>query len=118
MLGQRLFFVLVAGAFLLLQFADCITPATPDKQTTMQCCRTMPCTPANKTHDCCKTMISAPAPNMLPTARVSLNAPVVAAIEHSPTLDIPRFAPVAPVAVEAQQHSPPELYTLNVSLLI
>ena len=117
MLGKRLFFGLVAGAFLLLQFAECIVPATPNQET-MQCCRSMPCTPANKTHDCCKTMISAHAPNMLPTARVSLNAPVVAAIEHSPTLDIPRFAPVAAVAVEAQQHSPPELYTLNVSLLI
>jgi len=109
--------MLAATALLLLQFADCMSAMTPDKQS-MECCRSMPCTPANKSHECCKTMVSAPAPNMLPSARVSLNAPAVAFIERTPALEIASSAPVVPVTVEAQQHSPPDLYTLHVSLLL
>jgi len=117
MMGKGLFFVLAAGAILLLQFAECITGATPSRQT-MQCCRSMPCTPANKSHDCCKTMISAHTPSMVPMARVSLEAPTVTVVEYPATHEIARFTPLHHLAVEAQQHSPPELYTLNVSLLI
>src|SRR6267143_1071243 len=115
MIGKRLFLVLEAGALLLLQFADCMSAMTPDQES-MQCCGSMPCTPGNQSHDCCKAMISAQAPNMLPSARVSLSAPAVVVIEHAPTLEITRSAPVPLVAVEAQQHSPPELYTLHASL--
>jgi hypothetical protein len=117
MIAKRLFLVLAAGALLLLQFADCMSAVTPDQQS-MQCCGSMHCTPANHKHDCCKTMVSAHAPNMLPAARVSLNAPAVVNIQHLATLETARPPTVRPVTVEAQQHSPPELYTLHASLLI
>jgi len=117
MTGKRIFLMLAAGALLLLQFADCMSAMTPDRES-MKCCGSMPCTPANQSHDCCKTMVSAQAPNMSPSARVSLNAPVVVAIERTPPLEIARSAFVPPVRVEAQQHSPPDLYTLHASLLI
>ena len=84
----------------------------------MQCCRTMPCTPANKSQNCCKTMTSAHTPNILPMGRASLTMPAVRAIAYARMLEIPRFTTVARIVIRTQQHSPPALYTLNVSLLI
>ena len=113
----RLLLVLAAGALLLLQFADCMSAMTPDEQS-MECCRTMPCTPANKSHDCCKGMASVTAPSIVPSVRVSLNIPAVVAVEYAPALEILPSTPVPAGTVEAQQHSPPDLYTLHASLLI
>jgi len=114
---KRLFLALAAGALLLLQFADCMSAMTPDKET-MQCCGSMPCTPANQSHDCCKAMVSGQSSNMLPTARVSLNAHVNTLLEPLAVVEAVRLASLPVSAVEAQQHSPPELYTLHASLLI
>jgi hypothetical protein len=63
-------------------------------------------------------MASAQIPNMLPAAHVSLHAPTVAAVEYLRLLEVVRSILAPPVVVEAQEHSPPELYTLLVSLLI
>ena len=117
MTGKGLFLVLAAGAFLLLQFADCMSAMTPDQQS-MECCGSMPCTPANQNHDCCKNMVSERAPNVLPSATISLHVPTLAIVEFTRTLEIARALPVVHVRVEAQQHSPPELYSLYASLLI
>ena len=117
MLRKRLFSVLAIGIFLFLPFADCVPSADASTQA-MQCCRTMPCTPANKSHNCCKTMVFAHTPNILPVGRVLLMMPAVAAIAYARMLEIPPFTPVARMVIETQQHSPPPLYTLNVSLLI
>jgi hypothetical protein len=117
MIGKKLFLVLAAGAFLLLQFADCMPAMTPD-QDSMKCCGSMPCTPANQSHDCCKGMVSGQSRNMLPTARVSLSAPVLTLVEPLASVDIVRLVALPLGAVEAPQHSPPELYTLHTALLI
>jgi hypothetical protein len=63
-------------------------------------------------------MASAQTPNMLPVAHVSLHAPTVAAVEYPRLLEFVRSTLAPPVVVEAQEHSPPELYTLHASLLI
>lgn len=117
MTGKRLFLVLAAGALLLLQFADCMSAMTPDQES-MKCCGSMPCTPANQSHDCCKAMVSAQSPNMLPTARVSLNTPTIVLVEPVASVEVVRLVSLPHIAVEAPQHSPPELYTLHASLLI
>jgi hypothetical protein len=117
MTGKRIFLVLAAGALLLLQFADCMSAMTPDQES-MQCCGSMPCTPANQSHDCCKAMVSGQSPNMLPAARVSLNAPAITLVETLASIDVVRLVLLPLSAVEAPQHSPPELYTLHASLLI
>lgn len=117
MRGRTLFVVIAAGALLLLQFGDCMSAMALDQQN-MQCCRSMPCTPANHSHDCCKNMASAQSPNMLPAAHISLHAPTVAAIEYPGLLEVVRSTLAPTVMVEAQEHSPPELYTLHASLLI
>lgn len=109
--------LLAVAAVLLLYSLDCFSPGSADAQA-MECCATMPCTPANHSHDCCKNMASGPTRGVLPTARVSLVPPLLAVIGCQPALEIARFAPVIPQLAEAQQHSPPELYTLYVSLLI
>ncbi len=63
-------------------------------------------------------MVSAQSPNMLPTERVSLNAPAITLVEPLASVEVVRFVSLPHVAVEAPQHSPPELYTLHASLLI
>src|ERR1700687_1067825 len=87
MIGKGSLLILVAGASLLLQVADCPSAKTPD-QPSMQCCGSMPCTPTNRGYDCCKSMVSEHAPNMLPSARLSLNVPAVVAVEHNATLEM------------------------------
>lgn len=106
----------LAAVLLLLQFADCMAAATPD-ETSMQCCGTMPCTPATQGHDCCKTMGSADAPNMVPAARISLDAPTIVA-EPLVTAEMGHVSRLPLALAPAQQGSPPELYTLHASLLI
>lgn len=117
MIGKRLFLVLAAGALLLLQFADCMSAMTPEHES-MQCCESMPCTPANQSHDCCKAMVSGESSNMIPTGRVSLHAPVIVTVDPLPFTAIGRLVSSPLCAAEAPQHSPPELYSLHVSLLI
>jgi hypothetical protein len=117
MRNNRLFFALAAGALFALLFADCMSAMTPDQQSA-QCCGSMPCTPANQSHDCCKAMVSVHAPTMLPSARVSLNAPAGVVSQNIPMLEIVRSTPISAVTLVPEVHSPPELYTLHASLLI
>jgi hypothetical protein len=114
---KRLLFILAAGSVLLLQFGDCMSAMQIDPQS-MQCCRSMPCTPAHHGSSCCKDMTSAQMPSTLPTEHVSLSGPMAAAVDYPLKLEIVHSTPVRSVIVNAQQHSPPDLYTLNVSLLI
>jgi len=110
--------VFLLAAFLLAATAlDCLAQGQIGDEA-MACCRSMPCTPANQSHDCCKTMVSGRTPSVLPTARTSLHAPPVAVVGHAPMLEVASLIPVLTPPVEPQQHSPPELYTLHLSLLI
>jgi hypothetical protein len=114
---KRLFLVFAAAALLLPQFGDCMSAMGMDQQA-MRCCRSMPCTPANRSQGCCKNMLSAQMPNMLPVQHVSLHVPTLTTIEYPRLTEVLGHAPALPLFVEAQQHSPPELYTLHASLLI
>jgi hypothetical protein len=93
MLGKKLFLMLVVGAVLLLQFADCMAAFSQDQQA-MQCCGTSACTPANQSHGCCKTMTSTETPRMLVKARVSLGMPAIVAVERAPALEIAMSMPL------------------------
>jgi len=116
MTRRKLFLFLAAAGLLFLQFADCVSAATPNQQD-MRCCVSLTCGQANQSQKCCEAMPS-PQANMLPTGQVALHAPTVATIAQSKIFEIVRPAPGTAGAVEAQLHSPPELYTLHVSLLI
>src|SRR5260370_34941287 len=107
---KRLFLVLAAGALLLLQFADCMSAMTPD-QDSMQCCGSMPCTPANQSHDCCEAMVYGQSPNILPAARCSLNAPAITLVEPLASVEVVRLVSLQLFAAEAPHHSSHEFYT-------
>ena len=114
---KRLFLVLAAAALLFLQFGDCMSAMAQDPQA-MKCCGSMPCAPVNHGQDCCKDMVAPQVASMLPAKQVSLHGPVVAVVKYPLKLEIVPAATSRFVAVSAPQHSPPDLYTLNASLLI
>lgn len=116
-MGRRLFFAAALLAIFGLQLGDCMAAMGAD-QASMQCCRTMPCTPANHDQPCCKHMVSASDPAMLPGYHLSLHAPTVAVTQYPAIAEILDNSPEPSLVVQAQQHSPPNLYTLHVCLLI
>jgi hypothetical protein len=117
MVRKRLLFVLAAGALLLLQFGDCMSAIAQGPQA-MKCCGSMPCAPVNHGQDCCKNMVAPQVASVLRAKQISLHGPVVAVVEYPLTLEIIRATRSRFIAVSAPQHSPPDLYTLNASLLI
>jgi len=117
MSGKSLFLVLALGAVLALQVADCASAMTPDQQS-MQCCGSMPCSPANKTHGCCKTMNSAPAPSAIVKARAPVTPPAIVVVWYASMTELVRRTATPPANAEVQEYSPPELYTLHAALLI
>jgi hypothetical protein len=117
MIAKKLLLVLATAAILLLQVADCASAMTPDRQS-MQCCGSMPCSPANKVQGCCKTMNSAPTPSAIVKARVSVSAPSIVAVWYASIAEFIRHTSIPSSTVKVQQDSPPELYTLYAALLI
>ena len=114
---RRLFFVLAAGAVLLLLFADCMPLATPGEQAA-QCCASTHCSPATKMESCCKTPLTAHAPSVMVKTRVSMAAPIPNISGRVSSLQIPRYKPGRPVVANIPLFSPPDLYTLHSSFLI
>jgi hypothetical protein len=114
---KRLLIVVTIVALLGLQFADCMSAMTQDQQS-MQCCGSMPCDPSNQAHDCCKGMVSAQSPNVLPVSHVTLHVPVWVTTDFLVAPHVATYSQVSRFEFAAPQHSPPELYTLNASLLI
>jgi hypothetical protein len=55
---------------------------------------------------------------MLPGQPTALCAPGTATVEYPLVAEILRYAPDPSLLVDAQQHSPPDLYTIHASLLI
>jgi hypothetical protein len=116
--------LLAVAAVLLLYSMDCFAPGSADAQA-MECCATMPCTPANHSHDCCKTMVFGPSLYIQPPGTVYI-APLQAAA-GPPALPAADFPIVlasatrvfADSASSGRAHAPPrKLYTVYLSLLI
>jgi hypothetical protein len=114
---RQLFFVLAAGAVLLLLFADCMPVATAGEQAA-KCCASTPCSPATKMESCCKTPLSAHAPSVMVKARVSMAVPIPEIIGRVSSLQIARYKPERPVVAYIPLFSPLDLYTLHASFLI
>lgn len=117
MVRRATFLVLAVVAVLFLQFADCMSAMTQDRQS-MQCCGSMPCDPSNQNHDCCKAMVSSQSPSLLPASGVTLHVPVMVARDILPLPQLPQLSEASRADFTAPQHSPPELYTLHSSFLI
>jgi hypothetical protein len=116
-MSKKLLIFVALVALLGLQFADCMSAATQDQQS-MKCCGSMPCDPSNQSHDCCKGMVSAQSPSILPVAHVTLHAPMMVVMDVLASPHATPYPEVSRLDFETPQHSPPELYTLNSSLLI
>ena len=116
-LFRKITTVVVAASFILLsQLADCMVMSTD--QQTMECCRTMPCSPANHQHDCCKKMVSAQTLGVLPMPHVPVIAPLAITVKPLPIAEASRLKEIFWPGIDPPQHSPPDLYTLYASLLI
>ena len=109
--------ILAIGAVLFLQFADCMFAMTQDQES-MQCCGSMPCDPSNQSHDCCKSMASSQSPSVLPAVHVTLNPPTILVVDNLLAAQVVEFSDAGRDEFQAPQHSPPDLYTLQSSLLI
>ena len=108
-------FIVALSVLLLLQFADCYAMSLD--QQSMQCCKHMPCNPANKAHDCCKKMVTSQTPSILPIPHVPL-IPVAVLAGPLPVTEIVRTPEIFWPRIDAPQHGPPDLYIVYASLLI
>jgi hypothetical protein len=117
MIGRITFLSLALSALFALQFADCLSPLSADQQT-MDCCGSMPCNPANRSHNCCETMVTSGSPSMVCAAHPVLNVPVVAVMNRVQPAVVRIVTEALVATFVPSQHSPPDLYTLHSSLLI
>lgn len=118
MFVKRLFATIAVAAMLFLQVQSCMAQPMSSQQD-MQCCKSMRCTSANNGQDCCKRMVSPNVPTMLPVQQASLKAPAIVVVHYPSIIDLAgRFSSPLSEPIHAQQHSPPELYTLYATLLI
>jgi len=117
MFGPRILVVAIAGALLLPAFADCLTPAAQDTQA-MRCCAQLSCAPSHQKQACYSTTAAASGSQSAPETRTSLVAPSVMADVYRPAEELILAAFALTGVADAPQHSPPDLYTLNLALLI
>ncbi len=111
--------LVVFGAVLVLSSAGCLDAAATDAQA-MQCCASMPCTPAHHGQDCCQNMVTGPSSYAVLPAGASPAPPLVAE-RNLPASELARRVPDVPglERVSAREHSPPrELDTVYLALLI
>ncbi len=108
--------LLALAALLLVDAADCFT-ASKQQGDDMDCCQSMPCTPANQNHDCCKNMVVERAPYLV--TAVCAFAPVLVAVAGALPF-VPSSATQIPAfALETRDHVPPPISrNLSLPLLI
>lgn len=107
------------GILLLTSATDCLSLMSASEQS-MECCATMPCTPANQAQDCCKAMTSGQTQYFQPAAKASVQPPLLIGEGIPTAVDLsPIPAIISRLIVDPNEHAPPqELYTVYLSLLI
>lgn len=110
--------VLALGALLITAAVpDCMTQVEASADT-MACCRSMPCTPSNRSQDCCKKMVRIPNVFSQGPARANGSVPLVE-FAAAPAITPAGRAVMSIRRAEVNQHSPPEeFFTLHQSLRI
>ena len=117
MLRRNTLVVALAAALLLPAIADCLIQAAQDAHA-MHCCTHLSCAPGNLEQACYPTTAPAGGSQSAPEVRTSLVAPSVSADLDAPAEALTVVAFGSADAADAPQHSPPELYTLHLALLI
>jgi hypothetical protein len=108
------------GLLLAAGTLDCFAHGQKDGDA-MECCRSMPCTPANQSHDCCKKMVSAPGIYFVVPQRTLAPAPSVQilAVVTTTAVAMTTEPPHVACCPEAREHAPPaELPSLYETLRI
>lgn len=120
MQGLKSILLLALAAVLLGDAADC-SANSAQRADDMDCCQSMPCTPANQGHDCCKNMVRQREPYLVSIA--PSNAQALAAVAVAPVLEPDSMAALAvaesqnPTDVVAD-FSPPPIHPLLCTFLI
>jgi hypothetical protein len=109
--------VLLLAALLLIDAGDCLAGSAQQDQD-MDCCRSMTCAPVSLSSTCCSVKDSGQTPRVVPQVRVSLAPPVLAIVERVAASKNWQAKPSSTDSFKAPIHSPPDLYTLHLSLLI
>jgi hypothetical protein len=117
MFGRNILAIAIAGALLLPRFADCLNSATADAQT-MACCAQLNCAPGHQKLACFSNTPPAEGSQSAPVVRITLATPSVAADFNPPAEALIVVAFGSTGVAAAPQHSPPDLYTLHLALLI
>lgn len=117
MFGRRILDVLVVAALLLLGISGCLISATSNAQAA-QCCAQLSCAPGQQTPQCFASTAPGDGLQTVPEMRASLAAPSVTADLNPPAEELAVVADRSAGVADASQHSPPELYTLHLALLI
>jgi hypothetical protein len=95
----------------------CLAPAATQAQT-MTCCAQLSCAQGHQKQACFSTTAPTGSSQSTPELRASLIAPLLTADVSAPLQAQDAAAFGAAHAADAPQHSPPELYTLHLALLI
>ncbi|MGH9727997.1 MAG: hypothetical protein ACRD4V_05330 [Candidatus Acidiferrales bacterium] len=116
MIRARLKVLALAALLITAAVPDCMAQVQSSTDA-MACCRSMPCTPANRSQDCCKKMVQIPNVFSLAPARIYGAVPLVQ-VAAVPVLGLAARAIASTRHAEVKQDPPGELFTLHRSLRI
>lgn len=117
MLRRWLCVATVVAGLILPAVVGCLMPSAARAQT-MECCAQLSCTQGHQKQTCFSTTAPTGSLQTAPQARVSLEMPALVTGAAAPVPPRDVAAGGSTEAAEASQHSPPELYTLHLALLI
>jgi hypothetical protein len=117
MLRARISAVLIVAGLLLPALMGCILPDTAHAQS-MECCAQMTCPEGGQGQICLSASPPAGDTRSLPELRASLGAPTTTEVALLPILMFHSVIASSASSIETPEQTPPDLYTLHLSLLI
>ena len=100
----KAFLLLSLAALLLVDAAACFATAQ-QRDPDMECCQSMPCSPAIQSHDCCKKMAVERAPYLVSAA--SSTAPIFVLVSSAAVMLVLPPAMTRTLSIETRDHAPP-----------
>ena len=117
MLLKRAMSVASLAALLLPAVVGCFIASSAQAQT-MECCDQKACARGHQKQTCLSTTAPTGSSQAGPERRASVDTPLVGMGTVLPVTPENGASPAFPQAERAPQHSPPDLYTIHLALLI
>jgi len=117
MLGRRISVLAIVAGLMLPAVVGCLIPDAAHAET-MQCCAQLTCPRGHQGETCFSTTAPTGSSQSAPQLRTSLTEPALATDVCPPSEAETAAAFDAAAVAGVPQHSPPELFTLYLSLLI